>query len=125
MGRSKILSIDDEAMVTQAVRRLLSHRYEVTVVDDARLAFDLLAGGERYEVIICDVFMPVLDGMAFYEKVHELDPVQASRIVFLTGGSAHPELHAFLKRVPNRHLEKPFSPLALEALIDELVPPAH
>lgn len=125
MRRGKILSIDDEAMVTQAVRRLLSRRHEVTVVDDARVAFDRLVQGERFEVIICDVFMPVLDGMGFYDKVYALDPVQASRVVFLTGGSADPELQAFLKRVPNRRLEKPFSPLALEALIEEMIPSAH
>ncbi len=125
MARGKILSIDDDSMVTQALRRLLSPRYEVTVVDDARLAFDLLVVGQRFDVIICDVFMPLLNGMRFYDQVAALDPSQAARIVFLTGGSTNPDLQAFLKRVPNRRLEKPFSPRALEALVDELVPLAH
>lgn len=125
MTRGKILSIDDEATVTLAVRRLLAGRYDVTVIDDARLAYDLLLTGARFDVILCDVLMPMLNGMRFYEKVSALDPQQAARILFLTGATTQGAVRAFLDQVPNRRLEKPFSPRELEALIDELVPLVH
>src|SRR5690242_17962751 len=99
MPRGTILSIDDESMVTRAVRRLLADHYDVSAVDDARLAYDLLVTGARFDLIICDVFMPLLNGMRFYEKVVTLDAAQASRIVFLTGGSANAEVRDFLERV--------------------------
>jgi len=123
--RGKILSIDDEATVTQAVRRLLAGRYDVTGIDDGRLAYDLLLTGARFDVILCDVLMPMLNGMRFYEKVSALAPQQAARIVFLTGATAQGDVRAFLDRIPNRRLEKPFPPRDLEALIDELVPLLH
>lgn len=120
-----ILSIDDEPTVTQAVRRILAHRFSVEVVDDARLAFDLLRAGKRYDAIICDVYMPLLNGMRFYEKVKELDADQAARIVFLTGGASQPAVKEFLENVPNRRLEKPFVPQELEAVLVELLPTLH
>lgn len=124
MTRGTILAIDDESMVTQAVRRVLWRHFDVAAVDDARIAYDMLVSGQRFDVILCDVFMPGLDGMGFHDQVNAIDPQQASRIVFLTGGSANPDVRRFLQRVPNRRLEKPFSPSALESLINELVP-AH
>ena len=122
MTRGRVLSIDDESMVTQAVRRLLAQRYQVATVDDAKVAFGLLQSGARFDAIICDVFMPLMNGMDFYEKVRALDPDQAARIVFLTGASTQQDVRAFLAAVPNRRLDKPFSPLALEAVIDDMMP---
>jgi DNA-binding TFAR19-related protein (PDSD5 family) len=42
-------------------------------------------------------------------------------MVFMTGGAFTPRAREFLARVPNRRLEKPFRPEALEALVAELL----
>lgn len=120
LTQGTILSIDDEVAVTHALRRLLGGRYDMTVVDDARLGYDLLLAGARFDVILCDVLMPLLNGMRFYEKVYALDPAQATRIVFLTGAAVQGNVRAFLDGLPNRRLEKPFSLQAIEAVIGEL-----
>lgn len=122
MARGSILAIDDEAMVTTALRRILTPRYSVATVTNARLAYDLLVGGSRYDVILSDVFMPMMSGMEFYELVRELDAQQAARIVFISGATTADEARGFFSRVPNRRLEKPVDIRALEALIDSLVP---
>jgi len=70
-------------------------------------ALQSIEAGDRYDVILCDVMMPVVTGLELHRRLAERDPDLASRVVFLTGGSANPSLRAALAALPNRRLEKP------------------
>jgi CheY-like chemotaxis protein len=62
-----------------------------------------------YELILCDLEMPIIDGPAFYREVQQRFPDAASRIVFMT---AHLNVDAFipfLNEVGAPVLQKPFS----------------
>jgi hypothetical protein len=58
--------------------------------------------------------MPQLTGMDLHEAVLEIDPRQAEAMLFLTGGAFTPRARAFLDRVSNPTLEKPFDAEALK-----------
>lgn len=45
----------------------------------------------------------------------------ASRVVFISGGAFTPAAHAFLDRVPNERLAKPFQPEQIRALLRRYV----
>ena len=66
-----------------------------------------MEGGERDEVILCDVMMPEMTGPDLYEALIELAPDQARRIIFITGGAFSPASQSFLDRVSNPCFEKP------------------
>jgi PAS domain S-box-containing protein len=121
LRRGTVLVIDDEEPLAQAIRRFLSTDHEVTAVNGAREALDLLSAGKRYDVVLCDVMMPQVTGMDLYGDVKRMDPAQATRIVFLTGGAFTASAREFLDRVPNRRLEKPFDLKELRRLVNELV----
>ena len=59
--------------------------------------------------------MPEMTGMEVYERVLAIDPDQAERMVFLSGGAFTPRARAFLEHRPC--LEKPFDLATLEAVI--------
>ena len=118
--RGNVLVIDDEESLAQALRRFLSVEHNVTAVYRARDALDLLELGTRYDVILCDLMMPQITGMELYSEIVRLDPAQALRIVFLTGGAFTPSAREFLVSTMNRRIEKPFDLKEVRRLVNEL-----
>jgi CheY-like chemotaxis protein/two-component sensor histidine kinase len=111
----RVLVIDDEPRILQIVERTLRRYHEVVIERDARDALARIERGERFDAIVCDVMMPNMTGMDFHAAV----PVPiAARIVFLTGGAFTDRTRAFLERIENVRLEKPFAAGDLLAAID-------
>ncbi len=121
LRRGRVLVIDDEAPIATAIRRYLSKEHDVTAVFSAGAALDLVTAGERYDVVFCDLMMPQITGMELHAALVKLDPAQAQRFVFLTGGAFTASAREFLDRVPNHRLEKPFDLKALRLLVDEFL----
>ena len=119
--RGKVLVIDDEESLGQAIRRYLSQDHEVIAVTSARVALDLIAGGSRFDVILCDLMMPQITGMEVHSTVERLDPRQAERIVFVSGGAFTEAARAFFEGTPNHRIEKPFDLKTLRHLVNELI----
>jgi PAS domain S-box-containing protein len=114
-----LLVVDDEPRVAAALVRALEG-HEVTALRDARAALELLGSGAEFDVILCDLMMPELSGMAFYTAVKAQRPGLERRIVFMTGGAFTPAARAFLRSVENACLEKPFRVEQVLALIEKM-----
>ena len=106
--RGRVLVIDDEADLTDVTREGLAPFHDVLTTDDARPALDWIAGGDRFDLILCDMMMPMMTGMEFYTRLQQANPAQAAKVVFMTGGAFTPRAREFLARLPNLRLEKPF-----------------
>jgi two-component system cell cycle sensor histidine kinase/response regulator CckA len=121
---AKILVVDDEVAVGTALARALrDHR--VTVVSAAKEAIFLLEAGQEFDVIFSDLMMPEMTGMAFYEELARRFPDTLARVVFVSGGVFTPHAHAFLDRVANERIEKPFDLLAVRSLVQRHVAAAE
>lgn len=118
--RRKILIVDDQPTLARAIRRMLSD-HDVTTVVSAREALDKIGAGERYDVILCDVMMPVLSGMDLHKALATSAPDQVAKMVFMTGGAFTKQAQEFFNHVPNPTIEKPFDRAALFSLIDGLL----
>jgi len=114
----RVLVIDDEKMIGEAITEAL-RGHLVVPATSARAALDRLIGGERFDVIFCDLLMPDMTGMEFFEEVERQLPAETGRIVFLTGGAFTPRSREFLARIPNPTLEKPFELRQLVTLVNE------
>jgi PAS domain S-box-containing protein len=119
--RGLVLVIDDDAAVLMALSRMLATRHEVVADPQARHALDRIAAGARFDLILCDVMMPEMTGMDFFEELSRISPDDARRMVFLTGGAFTSRAREFLDRVANPRLEKPFEAKTLLALVDRLL----
>jgi CheY-like chemotaxis protein len=118
--RGTVLVIDDEEPLAQAIKRFLSEDHDVAVANSAATALDILAT-RRFDVILCDLMMPQVTGMQFHAELVRLDPAQAARVVFVTGGAFTVSAREFLDQVANPRIEKPFELSHLRALVNELV----
>jgi PAS domain S-box-containing protein len=119
--RGKVLIIDDEQAVADAVGRLLRAHHDVFVETDARVAQARIARAESYDVIFCDLMMPNLSGMDFYKALASSSPEMAKRIVFMTGGAFSPRARAFLNTVANVSIDKPFTMESIRAIVNDYV----
>ena len=100
------LIIDDEPFIGRSLARLLCPA-EVCVVGSAAEALDMCRQRD-FSVILCDVMMPEMDGIAFHEALSLERPELAHRVVFMTGGAFTERAKNFLEAVPNPSLPKPF-----------------
>jgi DNA-binding NtrC family response regulator len=113
----RVLVIDDELLVVQSLRLVLSSEFQVEGTTHAEQGLEWITSGKSYDVILCDIMMPGLNGVALRDKVHAVSPDQAARIVFITGGLVVPEVRAMLDHVTNTVLEKPIDLDGLRELI--------
>ncbi len=115
--RRRVLIIDDERLVGEAIARSLSDDNDVVVVTEASRALARIAAGERFDVILCDLMMPVTTGMDLYAEMMRTAPKLASSVVFMTGGAFTPRARAFLESVANPCLEKPLDMAKLRSIV--------
>ena len=118
--RGRLMVIDDEDMVLKALSRILSE-HEVVCTANARHALVRLEADDRFDVILCDLMMPSMTGMDFYEALLQRSPELARRVVFLTGGALTAKVASFLDTVPNLHIQKPFGAENLRAMVQQLL----
>ena len=114
-GSARVLVIDDEPAVGRAIALLLDPDYEVTVLTRARDGLARLAAGERYDAIVCDVMMPDMTGIDFYDQ---LSPETRRAVLLLTGGAFTPQARAFLDASTVPRLAKPFTERELRRAIE-------
>jgi CheY-like chemotaxis protein len=119
--RGRVLVVDDEPLVGTSLRRSLEEEHEVVVATSAREALGRLAGGERYDVILCDVMMPDITGYELYEELFNYAPDQARRMIFLTGGAFTPKARDFLRNIQNKRVDKPFDIERVRGLVRLMV----
>ena len=118
--RSRVLIIDDEPRICRVLALLLGDEHDVTALDNAAAAAQLIAAGERFDVIVSDLMMPGMTGMELHAQVLRVAPQQANRMVFMTGGAFTEAASEFIGAVSNRVLEKPFDGDVLCAIAHDL-----
>ena len=71
---AKILIIDDEKSIRTTLREILE--YEKYVVDEAIDGLDGIEkiSNKKYDIALCDIKMPKMDGIEVLEKAQEIDP---------------------------------------------------
>jgi CheY-like chemotaxis protein len=119
-SRASILVIDDEPAIVTAFTRLLGRRHQVEGLTDAREALGRIRDGARFDVILCDLSMPEMGGLEFYDKLSNIDGSSASRVVFLSGGGYPEKTQRFLEGLPNHTVSKPFDSQELLGLISSM-----
>ena len=105
---TRALVVEDEDALGDAVAAALSDEgFAVDRAEDGAVALALVHE-RRYDVILCDLKMPKVDGIAFFRELTETMPAVATRVVFMTGDVAGTEAGRFLEESGCRWIPKPF-----------------
>ena len=86
-----VLVVDDEESVRRALRKILE-RGGMSVIEagSAADALTLVAAGSGTDVVVSDVLMPEMSGLAFYDELIRRAPALGRRVIFLTGAARDP-----------------------------------
>jgi PAS domain S-box-containing protein len=116
-----ILIVDDEPAIGRSIGRILAPGHDVVFESDARMALGRVLRGERFDAILCDLMMPAMSGMDFFDELCVQAPLMRDRVVFLTGGAFTPRSEQFLRELANPCLPKPFSRTAVVDAIQQVL----
>jgi CheY-like chemotaxis protein len=117
--RIRILAVDDEPLVLNALRRTLGSKHEVTLFNRPQAVLEWLEKGEPWDLILCDLMMPEMTGMEFHAELSRRMPERAGRVIFVTGGAFTAGARDFLSQRAVPFVEKPFDPKTLHQIIHE------
>ena len=118
--RLQVMVIDDQPSFLLSLRLAMQKLVEIHGESSALLALDRLRAGERFDAVVCDLMMPDLCGMDFHEKLSSDVPCMLPKVIYMTAGAFTPRARAFLSRVQNPCIEKPFLPEQLVELLARL-----
>jgi two-component system chemotaxis response regulator CheY len=118
---AKILAVDDSASMRGMVAfTLRGAGHEVTEAENGQLALDA-ARGNAFELVLADVNMPVMDGIAMVRQLRALDAYTGVPIVTVTTES-HTEKKMEGKAAgATGWLVKPFDPEQLLATVKRVL----
>ena len=121
----RVLIIDDEPSIRMALKRFFSKRQWLVdeAADGASALKALLApDAPDYTLIVSDLKMPGLSGIALHDRLVIERPSLINRMIFSTGDVASPDARTFIERVQVPVLQKPFELATLDETIARYVP---
>lgn len=117
----RIMVIDDSASLRGAVRGALSDAgYEVLDAVDGEQALAML-DGRKVDLMICDVHMPGMDGIAFVKEVKRRADYRFVPIIMLTTESSEEGKEAGQAAGAKAWVVKPFRPAQILHAVSKLV----
>ncbi len=106
---ARVLVVDDDPLILGTLRRALEQAgHAVVTAEGGESAVARLARDAGFDVVLCDLLMPGLDGMALCRWLEEHHPELVRRTVFMSGGVFTPRVAEFLATREHRLLDKPF-----------------
>jgi two-component system cell cycle sensor histidine kinase/response regulator CckA len=97
--------VEDEAIVRMLLERMVAQLgYDVRTAATGKEALALVAGGERFDLLLTDVVMPGMNGRKLVERVLALAP--DTKVLYMSGYSVDDAGEDFLA--------KPFDAVELE-----------
>jgi len=106
-GSGTVLLVEDEPTVRSVAERALTrHGYTVVTADNGEDALEILAKGEKFDLLISDVVMPGMDGPTMVREARESRP--DLKILFMSG-YAEEQLRKSIDLENVNFLPKPFS----------------
>ena len=73
---SKILIIEDEAAIRRVLSKIIkeeNNNYQITEAEDGYIGFNLIQK-EDFDLVLCDIKMPKMDGVEVLSKVQKIKP---------------------------------------------------
>ena len=116
-GPLRILVVDDDAGARAVLGDMLTHLgHDVQATRDGTSALSLV-GQRPFDLVICDMKMPGLDGPGLHRHLRRVAPALAHRMIVLTGDMLNPETTAFVQCAGITALSKPLTLAQLDAAV--------
>jgi signal transduction histidine kinase/ActR/RegA family two-component response regulator len=117
----RVLVIDDDRMVSEAVELMLSEEHDIVLAPGAQEALAMIRAGQNFDAILCDLMMPGMSGIELFLELESTQPDLAERMLFATGGAFTRGAQSFVQRMGERVISKPFRSDELRSKVSKVV----
>ena len=105
----RILVIDDSGTIRKAIRRILEGLgYSVAEAEDGEQALQQLVAGNTFDAVLCDIDMPVMDGLSFLSAVQARPALKPPPIIMCTTHTSFDKIQTALTLGASEYIMKPF-----------------
>lgn len=115
--KKKILAIDDEKSIRFIIENTFNKDFDVVTLTNGMDALFYLQSGNMPDVIICDLEMPVLNGIEFVRRLRESGFFEEIPLIMLSGKEESSEKIKCFEMGADDYVLKPFNPRELLARI--------
>jgi PAS domain S-box-containing protein len=116
----RLLVVDDEPHVVDAVRTLLPPSVDVATAYSGAEACTMLDEEAPFDAVLCDLMMPGVTGIDVYAHIRDKHPGLARHTGFMTGGALSDRAAEFFDRNAQLCIGKPFDGHELRAFVAKL-----
>jgi CheY-like chemotaxis protein len=115
--RARILIIDDEPLLLRALAQALADEHDVVTAHGGKEGLDVLAGDRNFDIVLCDLQMPGVDGIAVHDALASTAPELRAKLVMMSGGAVTARALRFVESTAVRVVRKPIDIEELLALV--------
>ena len=115
-----ILTIEDNKEFQHLLHKQLSNNYQLVQCENGKEALEIIEK-ESVDIIICDIMMPVMDGLEFCKTIKEDLRFSHIPVILLTAKSNLESKIEGISSGADEYIEKPYSIEYLRARIDNLL----
>ncbi|MBX3174786.1 MAG: response regulator [Gemmatimonadaceae bacterium] len=106
-----ILVIDDSSTIRKAIRQILNGlTHDVVEAADGAAALETVRQDHGLDAILCDIDMPVMDGLTFLSALREDSDLPQPPVIMCTTHNSFERISDALGRGANEYIMKPFTP---------------
>ena len=122
MQTRRILLVDDDEVIRELLATTLGpEQFLISMAHDGAEALQI-AAQERPDMIFLDVAMPDMDGIEVCRALRRDERTRGTVIIMLTALSSELDQRRAEQAGADAYVMKPFSPLRLRRLVDDLTP---
>jgi CheY-like chemotaxis protein len=110
--------VESEARLRFELALCLGGKYNVAAVASAGEALDLVALGAFFDVVLCELRLPEMNGVELCRHLAEIESALASRVVLMSDGVPDAPLRHALQALPNPCITRPFEGEVLLAVLE-------
>ena len=118
--KPEVLIIDDNIDIRTYLRSVLSEKYNVSEAADGKAGLEL-ARKIVPDIVLSDIMMPVMDGLAFCQQLKTDKAISHIPVILLTARSLDEQRAEGYEHGADAYLSKPFSLRLLFSRIDNLI----
>ena len=120
IDKPEVLIIDDNIDIRTYLRSVLSEKYNVSEAADGKAGLEL-ARKIVPDIVLSDIMMPVMDGLAFCQQLKTDKAISHIPVILLTARSLDEQRAEGYEHGADAYLSKPFSLRLLLSRIDNLI----
>ncbi len=116
-----VMVIEDDRDMSKVIGDVLSEAYNVIYASNGRQALDKIGAGASPSLVVSDVIMPEMDGIAFTKALKSNLATSHIPVILLSAEVPDTLMQESLEGGADAYLEKPFSPKKLRSTVDNLI----